>query len=415
MRPAPLACPFHFDPLSPEQLADPYPVYARARAEQPIFYSSAHGFWVVTRYDDVVAVLRDHESFSSAAATRSAPAAPHPEVAAALAEGHPIGPTLTDSDEPVHRRLRGLVNRAFTHQRVAAHEPLVREAAAGLIDGFARDGHADLIERFAWPLPLVAIGAILGVPREDLEDLHRWSYDWLRLQQATDPIPEQVACARSVVAMQRYFLDALRERAARPRDDLMSGLLAAELEGAEPLSEVEAMRVPMNLVIAGHVTVTRAIGNAVVLLLEHPGRLEAMLSDRDLVATAVEEVLRMESPAQGLFRTTTRDVTVGGVELPAGARVMVHYGSANRDEAQFPDAGALDLHRENVLRHVAFGKGIHVCLGAPLARLELRIALPLLFERLPGLRLRARDPTERDTIFFARGFKHVHAEWEPPA
>jgi cytochrome P450 len=406
-------CPLRFDPLSPEQLRDPYPLYARARAEQPVFHSEAHDLWVVTRHEDVVAVVRDHATFSSANAVRSSLSEPAPEVLAVLAEGHPLGPTLTDSDEPIHRRLRGLVNKAFTHRRVADLEPLVRATANELIDGFAADGRADLIDRFGWSLPLAAIAAILDVPRADLPRLHRWSYDWLQLLQATGSVAEQVDQARSVVAMQRYFLDALEARAQEPGEDLMSALLAARLEGEQPLTLVEAMRVPMNLVIAGHVTVTRAIGNGVVLLLEHPDQLARLRAGPDSVAGAVEELLRVESPAQGLFRTTTRDVTVGGVRLPAGARVMVHYGSANRDEAVFAGADRLDLARDDVMRHVAFGKGIHACVGAPLARLELRVALPLLFERLPGLRLRAQDATERDTIFFARGFKHVHVEWDP--
>jgi cytochrome P450 len=252
------------------------------------------------------------------------------------------------------------------------------------------------------------------VPREDLADLHRWSYDWLRLQQATDSIDEQVACARSVVAMQRYFLEALRERAEEPRDDLMSDLVHAEIAGQQPLDEIEAMRIVMNLVIAGHVTVTRAIGNGVVLLLDHPSERERMLSDPGVVATAMEEVLRMESPAQGLFRTATRAVRIGGVDLPEGARLMVHYGSANRDEERFDEPARFDVGREDILRHVAFGKGIHVCVGAPLARLELRIAVPMLFRRLPGLRLHGPDAAVRDTIFFARGFKRLIVDWDPP-
>jgi cytochrome P450 len=402
-------CPIHFDPLAPDQLADPYPTYAQARAEAPVFYSEPHGLWVVTRYDDVIRVLKDHETFSSQNAVRSSLEPPPPEVAAVLSEGHPLSPTLTDADEPIHGRLRGMVNRAFTHQRVRDLEPVISEAAAKLIDDFAADGEVDLVERFAWPLPLIAIGDILGVPRADLDDLHTWSYHWLKLLQATDPLEQQIEYARSVVRMQRYFMEALEERGREPRDDLMSALLSA---GGSDLTLVEAMRVPMNLVIAGHVTVTRAIGNSIVLLLDQPEQLALLRDDTVLTANAVEELLRMESPAQGLFRTTTREVEVGGVTLPKGARVMVHYGSANRDETQFPEAARLDLRRDGVIRHVAFGKGIHVCVGASLARAELRIALPELLRRLPGLRLAAGRPPERDRIFFARGFTHVWVEWD---
>ena len=404
-------CPIHFDPLAPEQLADPYPTYAAARAEEPVFYSEAHGLWVVTRYDDVIQVLRDHESFSSQNAVRSSLEPPPPEVAAVLSEGYALTPTLTDADEPVHGRLRGMVNRAFTHKRVRELEPAIHEATRELIDSFAADGRVDLIERFAWPLPLIAIGDILGVPRRDLDDLHTWSYHWLKLLQATDPVEQQVEYARSVVRMQRYFMKALEGRVREPRDDLMSALLDARVQDESELTLTEAMRVPMNLVIAGHVTVTRAIRNSVVLLLDHPDQLALLRDDPEVAANAVEELLRMESPAQGLFRTTTRAVAVGGVTLPKGARVMVHYGSANRDEARFPEAANVDLRRDGVIKHVAFGKGIHTCVGAPLARAELRIALPELLRRLPGLRLAEGRPPERDRIFFARGFTHVWVEW----
>jgi cytochrome P450 len=407
------SAPIAFDPLSPEQLADPYPVYTRAREQAPVFYSEAHGVWVVTRYEDVAAVLKDHNTFSSANAVSSTVGERPQQVKDVLATGYPLSPTLTDSDEPVHGRLRGLVNRAFTHQRVAALEPFLLQTANNLIDAVASDGHADLIEQFGWPFPLAAIAEILGVPQTDLPDLHRWSYDWLCLQQAADePVEDQVRYARSVVAMQHYFMEALEERTGNPRNDLMSALLSAHHEGEEPLSMVEAMRVPMNLVIAGHVTVTRAIGNAIVLLLDHPDQLELMLQEPDNVPGSVEEILRLESPAQGLFRTATRDATVGGVDIPEGARLMVHYGSANRDEDVFENAAEMNVCRAHLARHVAFGRGIHVCVGAPLARLELRLTLPLLFRRLPNLRLRGERPTQRDTIFFARGFKHVHVEWD---
>ncbi|MQA75412.1 MAG: cytochrome P450 [Solirubrobacterales bacterium] len=405
-------CPIRFEPLSPDQLRDPYPVYARMRAEEPVFYSEPHDLYVVTRYADAVAVLKDHETFSSQNSVRTSLAPPPPEVATELARGYPLSPTLTDSDEPVHRRLRGLVNKAFTHRRVAAMEDPIRRAAGQLIDDFHDDGHADLIEQFGWSLPLRAICQILGVPERDIERLHVWSYHWLKLLQATDPVTDQVSYARSVVDMQRYFLEALEARSANPGEDLMSALLEAAREGDEPLDMVEVMRVPMNLIIAGHVTVTRAIGNGVVLLLEHPEQRRLMLGDPEALHKGVEELLRLESPAQGLFRTVRTDAVVGDVTIPSGSRVMVHYAAANRDESQFERPNEFDLDRDGLLKHAAFGKGIHVCVGAPLARLELRVVIPLLFERLRGLRLAGEDATERDVIFFARGFTRVRVEWD---
>lgn len=405
----PTACPLRFDPLAPDQLRDPYPLYARLRSEQPVFYSPEHEMWIVTRYDDVLAVLRDHRTYSSANAVQASLKPLPPEVLAVMREGWPLRPTMTESDEPLHRRLRNPVSRVFTPKRVADLAPRLRAVTDELIDSFVHEGRADLIERLGWPLPLMAIGDILGVPREDIPMLHRWSYNWLRLLQPTFPVERRVEYAHDVLAMQRYFMAAMRERAEHPTDDLMSALITAS---GDDLSMVEMMRIPMNLIIAGHVTVTRAIGSGIVTLLEHPAQLARVRRDPSLVDTMVEEILRYESPAQGLFRTVTEETELGGVRLSPGARLMVHFGSANRDTV-FEDADVFDVARDSANRHLAFGKGIHACIGAPLARLELRIALSRLLERLPDLRLAGPDATERDEIFFARGFTRVEVTWRP--
>lgn len=405
----PEGCPIHFDPLSEEQLRDPYPLYDRLREEAPVFWSEPQQLFVVSRYEDVLAVLRNHQTFSSQNSVRSSLAPPAPEVAAVLAEGYPLSPTLTDSDDPVHKRLRNLINKAFTHQRVAAMEEPVRLAANELIDGFRADGEADVIDQFGWSLPLTAICLILGIDSPEVDQLHVWSYHWLKLLQATDPVEAQVEYAHSVVEMQRFFIQQLEEREREPRDDLMTVLLQSGQELDPPFDMVEAMRIPMNLIIAGHVTVTRAIGNSVALLIDRPEdrrRLETELEG------LVEELLRLESPAQGLFRMALADTAVGGVEIPAGSRLMVHFAAANRDSEQFECPAEIEPGREGLMRHVAFGKGIHVCVGAPLARLELRIALPLLFERLPNLRYAEPRVAVRDDVFFARGFRHLRVAWD---
>ena len=399
-----------FDPLSPAQRRDPYPVYAEARARAPVFFAERFGFWVVTRHDDVLTVLKDDATFSSRGALVSATDDQPPEVQAALAEGRPGMPIVTDTDRPLHDRIRGTVNRAFTPRRVAELEPRVHELANELIDGFAADGEADLVERFAWPLPLRVIGEMLGLPRDDLESLHRWGTDWLVLQQPGHSLERQLELAASVVAMQRYFMDAVEDRRARPTGDLISALVAAAAELDPPLDDDAVMGVPFDLVIAGHVTVTRAIGSALLLLLDDPARMDAV-RDPERAPALVEEILRLESPAQGLFRTVTRDVELGGVTLPAGAKLMVHFGSANRDERAFAGADRLDPDRPELSRHVAFGKGIHFCIGAPLARLELRIALPLLVERLPGLRLAEGATPVYEPVFFARGLSELRLAW----
>lgn len=400
-----------FDPLAPDQREDPYPVYALARREQPVFHAPAYDLWVVTRYEDVLRVLKDHDAYSSAGALRSSPEPFPQEVRDVLAEGWPGMPFIIEIDPPLHDRIRGLVTRAFTPRRIAELEPRVAEIATDLVDGFEAEGRIDVVERFAWPLPLRVLGELLGLPEGDLGRLHEWGTDWLLLQQP-GPVERRAEHARGLVEMQRYFVRALEEREREPRDDLMSALLENRAATEPPLTIPEVAGLPLDLMVAGHVTVTRAIGSALDLVFRHP-ELRRHLLDPAVAGGAIEEILRLESPAQGLFRRTTREVELGGATLPKGARVMVHFGSANRDECVFSSADRVDPGREELGRHVAFGKGIHFCIGAPLARLELRTALPLLLERLPGLRPAGEAP-DRETVFFARGFRRLVVEWDPP-
>ena len=402
-----------FDPLSPAQRDSPYRIYAEARERAPVFFAERFGFWVVTRHEDVLRVLKDGRTFSSRDALTSSHVDLPAEVQAVLDEGWPEMPVIIDTDAPLHTAIRGLVTKAFTPRRVAEMAPRIEELATELLDELAPEGEADIVRRFAWPLPLALVGEMLGVPRADLPRLHEWSVHWLRLKQPGATIDQQLEWARSTVELQRYFMELLDDRERNPTDDLTSALLAASRGIDPPLSRAAVMGVPLDLVVAGHVTVTRAIGNALVLILAEPGRADDLRADPSLVAPAVEEILRLESPAQGLFRTTTREVTIGGVTLPAGARVMVHYGSANRDEHVFACPAEYDPRREGLGRHLAFGKGVHFCIGAPLARLELTIALPLLLERLPGLRL-VEAPLTWEPIFFARGLERLDVAWNVP-
>jgi cytochrome P450 len=397
-----------FDPLDPAQREDPFPVLELARREQPVFYAPEFDLWVVTRYDDVLAVLRDHATFSSDGALRSSPAPYPPEVREVLADGWPEMPYIIELDPPLHDRIRGLVTRAFTPRRVAELEPSVVAIAEELVDELAPLGRADVIDQFAWPLPLRVLGELLGIPREDLAQLHEWGTDWLLLQQP-GPVEELVEHARGLVAMQRYFVEALERRQRQPTDDLMGALMAVRAQSEDPLPIDAVAGLPLDLMVAGHVTVTRAIGSALALAFRHPPLVEHLL-DPERAPAAIEEILRLESPAQGLFRRTTRAVELGGVELPDGARVMAHFGSANRDVCAFAEPDAVDPTREGLQRHLAFGKGIHFCIGAPLARLELRIGLPLLLRRLPGLR--PAGGAEREPVFFARGFRSLEVEWD---
>lgn len=399
------------DPFAPEQRQDPFPALAALRREQPVWYSEAHDLWLVTRYDDVMAVAKDHATFSSVGALKSSPAPFPPAVQSALAEGYPEMPLIIEIDPPRHDSIRRLVTKAFTPRRISAMEARIAAIAAELLDELAPAGRADLIESFAWPLPLRVMGELLGIPREDLHQVHEWGLDWLMLQQ-DGPVEERVRHARGFVELQRYFVRAIEQRELEPTDDLMGALADARKD--TDLTVADVAGVPLDLVVAGHVTVTRAIGSIVTRMFHHPEIREQLL-DPELAAKAVEEILRLEAPAQGLFRRTTREVELGGVRLPAGARLMVHFGSANRDEGAFAHPDAYDPHRDDLARTMSFGKGIHFCIGAPLGRLELATALPMLLRRLPGLRPAPDEPPEHEPVFFARGFRKLVVEWDAGA
>jgi cytochrome P450 len=398
-----------FDPLSPGQLADPFPLYARLRSECPVFYAERYDLWVVSRYEDVLRVAKDYDTFSSANAL--AALEPLPEVQAVLAEGYPELPIIVASDPPLHTQIRGLVNRSFTGKRVAAMAPTVRRIATELIDGFVEDGNADLVERFAYPLPLIVLGDLVGIPREDLHWISERTDGWLRLGQRAGTIEDQLRYARGFVELQGYYTDALESRGPAPRDDLLTELY----NGRDEVSMAALTGLVLDLIAAGHVVVTRTIGSAMLMLLERPDVVARIRAQPEFVAPVVEEILRLEMPTQGLFRLVTRDVELGGVTVPAGAKVMVHYGSANRDEAVFADPETFDPDRDDLSKSISFGRGNHSCLGPQLARLELQTAVTLLLERLPGLRLAPGDAFDRTELFFARGIARLELEWDAAA
>jgi len=401
-------------PFSPagEHLEDPYPYYAWAREAEPVLFSPDLQMWCVTRYEDVSAILGDPKTFSSMD-TIPELGEPIPEVQAALA-GYRRPRNLLNMDPPDHTALRGMVRQVFSPRRVAAMEPTVREVTAAVIDAFAADTHADLVAQFAYPLPLTVIFRLLGIPEEDMELLRQWTSDLKLLHLARRlPAERQVQLARNVVAYQEYIEGLTSDRKATLGEDLVSYLIEAGAEdGDAPLSLFQVADQVQGLVIAGHETSANAIGNILHLLLAEPARWRAVCDDPAIIDVTVEEGLRADSAISGMIRTATRPVTIGGVQLPDGARLFLLFGSANTDERAFPDASQFQLDRSGQPAHLAFGRGIHYCVGAPLARLEAMVALEELTRRLPTLRL---DPDVRlrhvPTPLF-RGFASLPVRWQ---
>lgn len=398
--------------FEPQYVEDPYPLYARLREEAPVHFSPEMHLWVVSRYEDVKTVVMNPGDFLSANAFRN-PVPPAPEVLAALAEGYPQVPAMVDDDPPNHTRMRVIVTKALAPHRVAAMEPRVRAIAEELVDAFAKDGRADLVERLAFPLPARIIGAILGLPDSDLTRLKAWTEDLTVLSAGNAPVPRQVECARGLVAVQKYLAGHIAERRRAPKDDLISALIVARYEDTPPLSDVELISLLSMLHFAGHETTANLLGNLLVMLLREPERLRAVREDPALIPPAIEETLRRDSPIQGMMRTTRCAVTLGGVEVPEGARLLMLYASANRDAAAFHAPDSADLHRPDVGRHLGFGMGIHYCIGAPLARMEVRIAMEQVLKKLPGLRLAPGRSITYLPNFLHRGPKTLLVEWDP--
>jgi cytochrome P450 len=378
-----------FDDVVSGNVRDPYTELARLRREEPVQRIDISGMpgeegkpvFIVYRHEDVAHMLRDNETFSSAI------------IIAAF--GDVLGQhVMLGMDEPEHSRHRALVSKAFS-QKALAHweDQLVGPVGNELIDSFADRGSADLVKEFTFPYPTQIIAGLLGLPREDYPQFQRWSISLLSFTIN----PERGRAAAE--ALCDYFAPILAARRLDPHDDLISGLAQAEIDG-EKLSDEEIFSFLRLLLPAGVETTYRSLGNMLFGLLSNTDQLEAVRADRGLLPQAIEEAVRWEPPLLTITRVATRDTELGGVKIPAGSSVMPMLGAANRQDDRYPDPDRFDIFR-SARAHIGFGHGVHVCLGMHLARLEMRVALNLLFDRLPNLRFDpdGRDPHIRGQVF----------------
>lgn len=399
-------------PLVPPMLDDPRPFYSRARREEPVFWSDSLGLWVVTRYEDICAVARDAARFSSVDSITPVSVPPPPEVMAELVKGFPPVPSLVTSDPPAHTHGRALVMKALSLRRLALFEPIIRDIAGGLLDRFVGEGRVELVGAFAIPLPGNFIVDLLGLPREDLPRVNRWTDDSGAIYAGQAPAAELVPRARGFVEFQHYLARAIEERRASPRDDALSDIVTGAAALDTPLTMAELVNMLLQVLFAGYETTAGLITAAALELARDPALFAAVRADPGLCPQVVEEALRVASPIHAMYRTATEDVELGGVSIKRGERLQIAYISANHDETRFPDPDRFDIRRD--ASHLAFGHGIHFCIGAPLARLEGRIAVELLTQRLPGLRL---VPGQRFPIFpsaTARRLLALDVAWDPP-
>ena len=369
-----------FNPYDPALHQDPYPVYRRLRDEFPLHYNEELNFWSLSRYADVFEALQKPDLYCSGKG-----------ITVGLGEmpGDDKGgiPLLIMTDRPRHTELRALVSRAFAPRRVAALEPRVRSIARRLLDDFWEQKEADLVRDFSGPLPTIVIAELLGVPGED----QKWFKEKSTAIAQFDPanprgIHPAAREAGPAVELAGYFTEVLEERRKVPRDDLLSALLAAEIDG-ESLTQRELIGFAFLLLVAGNETTTNLISNAAVQLDRHLDQRQQLLDNPALIPNAVEEFLRFDSPVQGLARTTTTEVSIHGRTIPENSKVLLLFASANRDERKIADPDRFDVTRAPN-PHLTFGFGTHFCLGASLARLEARVAYEELLSRLPHYRLK---------------------------
>ncbi len=383
-----------FDPLSPEFIADPYPYYERLRNESPILFDPDWKLWFVSTYEDVNTLLRER------CLGRDMDGAPKPDVRTPFGKLHHN--SLMEKEPPDHTRLRGLVNKAFTPARVETLRPRVTQIAHRLLDAVNWRGEMDLLADFAEPLPVMVIAELLGVPEEGRPFLRPWSHAIVAMYELSPSTEDADRANRAVVEFSNYLKGLIDRRRTSPQDDLISALVEAEEEGNR-LSEDELIATCILMLNAGHEATVNAIANGMLAFFRHPQQFDILKRSPDYLKTAVEEILRYDTPLQLFRRWVREDLEYRGKTFEKGTQLALLYAAANRDPHRFENPNHFDITRQDN-PHLAFGAGIHYCVGAPLARLEMQIALQVLIERLPNLRL-AKENVEVRPSYVIRGLK----------
>ena len=410
-----------FNPFDADTLQCPYPHYATMREEAPVLLLEQLGLYLVTRHDLVLSILRDPATFSSKFGRPTMPMSEEDmaKVDEVYAEGYPRVSTMLTTDPPEQTRFRGLVAKAFNPKTISAMEPFIRGIVTELIDSWGDRTELEFVADFGVPLPVRVIGTMLNQPPERFADIKRWSDASIAGIGTNIPIEKRVAAERETNEFQRHFESEIERRRTEPQDDLLTNLLNATLDepgvDPRPLDMPEMLSIISQLMVAGNETTTKLLTEMMRLLGEHPEQWQQVQNDPSRIERIVEESLRLSSPTQGIFRIATHDVELAGVAVPKDARLVLVYGAANRDEIVYPDPESFDPDRPRLKEHLAFGKGIHFCLGAALSRLEARVALEELARRISSYRLSDSNDYSYYPSFMLRGLQRLDIELDAPA
>lgn len=401
--------------MDPAVQVDPYPLYAELRRQRPVYRMPETGFYLVTRYRDVLEVLRDSEAYSNDLGSGLRPARCSSPDARKLyqREGFETTATLQRTDPPLHTRHRAPLDRAFRTSRVRELAPRLGRIVDALIDDLLARDEVEFVADFAGSLPSRVLALLLGVPGEDAPKLRRWSNAHMETFGMMLTPAQELAAAREIVAAQQYFAERFEERRDERRDDLLSDLLYSGGDD-EPIPMSALQDLMAQVLTGGMDTTSGSLTEGLVLLAEHPQQASLLRQEPRWIPSFVEELLRYDSPVQGLMRRATRDLTVAGYEIPKNAIVSARYASANRDGEVFADPDRFDVRRENARRHLAFGAGIHVCPGAALARQELAIAFQRLLQRIDDIELlRTEDAPLFHPSVLHRRRRRLHVRLRP--
>ena len=413
-----------FNPFDSATLQCPFPHYAQMREEQPVMLIESLGMFLVTRHDLVLSILRDPGTYSSmfGGASMPLPAEGRAKMAAVMADGYPRVPTMLTADMPDHTRYRRLVSKAFTPKVIAELEPVIRAIATKLIDSWIDSGSIEFVEQFGVPLPVEVIAHALNVPESRMADFKRWSDDSIAGIGTNISLEQRLEAEKGVNEYQHYFAAEFEKRKIEPQDDLLTALLQARIDDDDPevtdkrpLDMAEMLSIVQQLLVAGNETTTKLLTETMRLLANHPEQWQRLQQDPTRASNVIEEALRLSTPTQGMFRIATRDHDLEGVHIPKGSRLVIVFASANRDEAIYDEADAFDPDRDRLRDHLAFGKGIHFCLGAALSRLEGKVALEELVRRLDSFTLTDSNKFEYFPSFLLRGLTRLDVDIVPVA
>jgi cytochrome P450 len=402
-----------FNPFVNPYLANPYEFLTRARAEEPVFYSPEIDYYVVTKFDDIRKVFRDTRHFSATIALEPLIPLYPSSIEKVIEAGYVPGPVLVNEDEPIHMTRRRRIGEKFESQRVEQLEPRIRAIVTEYIDRFVKRGHADLIDDFVWEIPALVIFMFMGVPDEEAPQVKQFAARRTLFTWGRPTEEEQNRLVEEVGIYWNYCRSHVARLMKNPGDDFMSDVIRVHQEDPELIDETYLYNTMLNFLFAGHETTTGASGNGFLALLENREAWEEICADPSLIPNAVEEILRHSSSVIAWRRRATGPATIGGVDIPEGAKVLLMTSSGNRDSAMFSDGETFDVHRDNAYRHLAFGFGNHMCLGAPLARLEMGIILQELARRLPHIRLAENQAFEYSPNTSFRGPAHLLVSWDP--